>query len=242
VVVADALAADIESGRYPVGSLLPPEIDLAAQYGISRHTAREAMRRLEESGLISRRAGIGTTVKASSAQSHYRASISDLAELVHFTKQTQLKILSEEWVTVSGELAGILPEAIGQQWLRFTTLRYPTKGRVPISYTAIIVHPSHADIRQRIHEPNATVYRLIEELHGERIREVRQEISCVALPDAVARLLGAPAQAPARHVLRYYIGKGDRLLSVSINLYPQDRFRLSTRWRLDRGGDRPAPD
>ena len=232
MVVADALIADIRSGHYPVGSLLPPEIELAAQYGISRHTAREAMRRLEESGLISRRAGIGTTVRARSAQSHYSASISDLADLVHFTKQTQLKILSQEWVTVGGELATILPEAVGQQWLRFTTLRYPTKGRVPISHTEILVHPSHAEIRQRIHEPNATVYRLIEELHGERIREVRQDISCVALP----------AQAPALHVLRYYTGKGERLLSVSINLYPQDRFKLSTRWRLDRGGDRSAPD
>jgi DNA-binding GntR family transcriptional regulator len=79
------------------------------------------------------------------------------------------------------------------------------------------------------------VYRLIEDLHGERIRELKQEISCVAIDKPIAKLLGAKAGSPALYVLRYYIGKGGALLSVSINIYPQDRFKLTTRWRLDRG-------
>lgn len=237
IVVAEALLADIESGRYAVGELLPPELEIAEHYGISRYTAREAIRRLDEMGLITRRAGIGTTVKARTAQSRYTASISDLADLVHYTKQTQLKILSESWVTVEGELGKILPQALGQRWLKFATLRYPMAGREPISHTEIVVHPTYEDIRNRIHEPNATVYRLIEDLHGERIHELRQEISCTAISKPVAALLGASVASPALYVLRYYIGKGDSLLSVSINTYPQDRFKLSTRWRLDWTGE-----
>lgn len=237
IVVAEALIASIEQGRYPVGDLLPPEVDIARHYGISRYTAREAIRRLDEMGLITRRAGIGTTVKSRTAQSRYTATISDLADLVHYTKQTRLEILSEDWVPVEGDLGKVLPQALGQRWLKFSTLRYPVVGRVPISYTEIVVHPTYEDIRERIHEPNATVYRLIEDLHGERIREVRQEISCVAIPKPVAALLGVRTHAPALYVLRYYIGKGDMLLSVSINTYPQDRFKLTTQWRLDRGAD-----
>jgi hypothetical protein len=34
-------------------------------------------------------------------------------------------------------------------------------------------------------------------------------------------------------VRRYYQGRNERLLSVSINVYPADRFELSTRWRLE---------
>ena len=81
--------------------------------------------------------------------------------------------------------------------------------------------------------PRATIYRLIEDLHGEKISELRQEISCTAISREVGALLGARTGSPALYVLRYYQGKGDDLKSVSINTYPQNRFKLSTRWRLD---------
>lgn len=236
IVVADALIADIERGTYAVGDLLPGELEIAERYGISRHTTREAIRRLDELGLISRRAGIGTIVKASSAESHYTATISDLADLSHHTKQTRLKVLSEEWVKVEGELEKILEGARGQRWLKFTTLRYPATGKEPISYTEILVHPAYEEIRRRINEPNATVFRLIEDLHGERISEARQEISCIATPKKIAELLGTEPKAPALYVLRYYLGKNDTLLSVSINIYPQNRFKVTTNWRLEWSG------
>lgn len=233
LMVADALIADIERGHYGVGDMLPPELEIAERYGVSRYTAREAIRKLTEMGLITRRAGIGTTVKSATTQSRYTATISDIADLVHYTKQTQLKILSEEWVRVEGELESILGEAHGQRWLKFSTLRFPANSKQPISYTEILVHPAYERIRERIHEHGATVYRLIEDLHGERVSEVRQEISCVAISKKIGALLGAPPDSPALYVLRYYLDKGDALMSVSINIYPQNRFKLSTRWRLD---------
>ncbi|VWX62438.1 conserved hypothetical protein [Burkholderiales bacterium 8X] len=232
-MVADALIGDIERGRYGIGDMLPPEVEIAEHYGVSRYTAREAIRKLTDMGLITRRAGIGTTVKSASTQSRYMATISDIADLVHYTKQTQLKILSEEWVRIEGELADILSEARGQRWLKFSTLRYPAGSEQPISYTEMLVHPAYERIRERIHEAGVTIYRLIEDLHGEKVSEVRQEISCIAIGKKVGSLLGARAGSPALYVLRYYLGKGDALMSVSINIYPQNRFKLSTRWRLD---------
>ena len=56
------LASDIRDGRYPVGGKLPPELELCATFAASRHTVREAVRRLTEQGLIARRAGAGTLV------------------------------------------------------------------------------------------------------------------------------------------------------------------------------------
>ena len=69
--VADALRASIEAGAYPVGAFLPPEVDLCAAFGISRHTAREALRRLAEAGLIQRRQGSGSQVVATQAPAAY---------------------------------------------------------------------------------------------------------------------------------------------------------------------------
>ena len=62
--VASDLMERIAAGEYPIGSLLPKEVDLSAKYGISRHTMREALRRLDEAGLVSRRRRAGTEVLA----------------------------------------------------------------------------------------------------------------------------------------------------------------------------------
>jgi molybdopterin/thiamine biosynthesis adenylyltransferase/DNA-binding transcriptional ArsR family regulator len=58
-VVAGKLAASILSGAIQNGSQLPPERELMKQFGISRSTLREALKILEDSGLIEARQGVG---------------------------------------------------------------------------------------------------------------------------------------------------------------------------------------
>jgi GntR family transcriptional regulator len=232
-VLAGSLVAEIERGTYAVGSLLPGELEIAERYGLSRHTTREALRRLDEMGLITRRAGIGTMVKARATESHYTASIGDLGDLIHHIQNTRLDVRAEEWVRVDGELAHLMVGAKGQRWLKFTALRYPSEGKEPISFTEIVLHPIYKRIRDQLNAPNATIFRLIEKVDGERIKELKQEISCMAAPADIAAQLGIPAGDPVLNVVRSYYGRGDALLSVSVNVYPQNRFKVTTRWRLD---------
>jgi DNA-binding FadR family transcriptional regulator len=62
VVVVDALVEGIVSGRYPSGTLLPPEPVLCQSFDVSRSVVREATKALEEKGLASARQGHGTTI------------------------------------------------------------------------------------------------------------------------------------------------------------------------------------
>jgi DNA-binding GntR family transcriptional regulator len=234
-VVAQALLRDIENGRYQIGERLPTEAQVCAQFGVSRHTAREAMRRLAEAGMLVRRAGVGTTVKAANqAQGRYTARVSDLSDLFAFNRQTRFELLAEDSVLVDATLAEILPGASGQRWVRFTVLRHAPRTPGPIVHTHILMRPGYEAVRERIGEPGAMVYELIEHLHGQRISELRQEISCVRTPAAIARLLGTRPGSPALRVLRWYVAADASVLSVAINTYPEERFKLTTRWRLDR--------
>jgi GntR family transcriptional regulator len=59
---ADAIAAAIAAGDYPPGAQLPAEARMARNLGVSRATLRDALRQLQERGLIIRRHGRGTFV------------------------------------------------------------------------------------------------------------------------------------------------------------------------------------
>lgn len=63
--IADELRRAIDRDEYTVGSLLPAETDLAAQYGVSRGTVRQAVAALSAEGLIGSRQGARRVVLAS---------------------------------------------------------------------------------------------------------------------------------------------------------------------------------
>jgi GntR family transcriptional regulator of arabinose operon len=63
-LIRQELAAAIASRQYEPGSRLPSESELVARYGASRPTVIRALRELQQAGLIDRRAGSGSYVRA----------------------------------------------------------------------------------------------------------------------------------------------------------------------------------
>jgi len=61
--LAQRLMDDLTAGKYPVGSRLPAERELATAYAVSRPTVREAVIALEVQGLVEVRIGSGAHVK-----------------------------------------------------------------------------------------------------------------------------------------------------------------------------------
>lgn len=61
--VLDALLDRIVDGRYAAGEMLPKEERLVDEFGVSRGTAREALRALEERGVARVKHGRGATVQ-----------------------------------------------------------------------------------------------------------------------------------------------------------------------------------
>lgn len=231
--LTDTLVREIASGRFPVGSLLPPEPQLCQRFGVSRHTVREAVRRLAEMGLVSRRQGVGTHVKSVGAQTRYVASLSSLQDLMQYTQHTRLKRLGERWVEADPALARLLRCKDGQRWLEFDTCRYPEQGDVPLVHMRVYVPPEYERIRDDLGDGTAWIYGLVEKHSGERIVEAEQMVGAISIPADSARVLGVKPRTPGLLVRRYYLGRNDRLLSVSLNVYPADRFELATRWRLE---------
>jgi GntR family transcriptional regulator len=62
VQLSRQIRTQIEQGSLPIGKQLPSERELAADYGISRLTARKALAMLRDEGIISARRGRGSFV------------------------------------------------------------------------------------------------------------------------------------------------------------------------------------
>lgn len=231
--LAETLMHNVNNGLYPIGSLLPTELELMRQYDVSRHTVREATRRLVEMGLVSRHAGIGTRVRKRHAETQYVAALTSLDDLIQFTKETWLEVLGEEHILAQGKLAQLLRCPPGHRWFMLRTLRYPIGEKKPISYTEIYLQPQYESLQRfLVKGKSVTIYSLLEQHYNEKIVEVRQDISAISIPKSKAQLLRERTSAPGLHVVRCYVGSKDRPLAISINTYPAKHILFSTRWQL----------
>lgn len=69
--IRQTLTDQIASGRYDAGQRLPSEAELVRTFGVSRPTVNRVLRELQLAGLIDRRAGSGSYVRADGAAHGY---------------------------------------------------------------------------------------------------------------------------------------------------------------------------
>jgi GntR family transcriptional regulator len=80
--IAEDLTTRLCGGGYAVGAMLPTEVELCEAYNVSRHTVREALRRLEAQGLVTRRQGAGTVVAATGPRDRFVQSVTDVVKII----------------------------------------------------------------------------------------------------------------------------------------------------------------
>lgn len=230
---ASSLMADIASGKYPVGSLLPAEPELCAHYGLSRHTVREGVRKLVEMGLVSRQQGIGTKVISANVEPNNFSAATSLEALFSYVNGTWLRILGERWVTADKELAELLDCKVGQRWLEVNAYRYRQGEEQPLSQTVLYIPPAFEGIRPYLSEVDNPVYQLIEEHYGQKVQDLQMVVRAVSIRADMARELRCRPNSPGLMVVRRYRGANGAELSASISTYPQTRFEVAIRYRLN---------
>lgn len=233
--VARVLAAAIAAGRHPVGSILPNELNLAEQFGVSRSTIRAAMRELQASGLVSRRKSAGTRVEAARPAREgggFVQILSSIESVQQFGLETERRIQHLTAVVADDALAAQLGCRPGSRWLRISSLRcVPNDASAPpICWTDVYVDERYADaMGTRIRSYSGIFGNLLEEVSGRRIIEIRQDIKAVGVPAHVARALKVEADSHALEIKRQYILSPASMAEVSISIHPGDRFSYATR-------------
>lgn len=228
--LAQTLMNEIEAGKYPVGSQVPTEFDLCHQFGVSRSTAREAVKRLVHLGLVVRQPRVGTTVRARSATESYRQSTASVADLYQYATDTTLVIESSETRVIDAAIAEQLEATPGETWLHLRGKRHAQSKTPsdPICVTELWLHPAFRSIQGVSGAMHEAVHAVIEQQFGEVVVAVEQEIRAVALSAKEAEALNAKPRSPGLWICRRYRNRRGELIELAISTHPADRFSYTT--------------
>jgi DNA-binding GntR family transcriptional regulator len=225
--VARALREDIVKGVLPVGSQLPTEDRLCESFAVSRHTVREALRRLREDGLVASKQGAGTVVispRSSQSELLHAVSINDLASLA---QGRRFSISSMEMEPVDGELAAQLGVDPGETWLVVRGIYRKLGDDQPDCWADYYINREFAAVGRILHHHSGPVFTLIEDLFGQTIAEVRQEITATVISRKLAATLEVKSGTAAVVVQRAYKTTTGQIAQVTVGTHPVSRFHHS---------------
>lgn len=230
--IARILKEEIVSGAYPVGSQLPSEDVLSARFSVSRYTIREALRRLREEDLVSSRQGAGTVVTPPRPSASYHVtSINDLAA---FATESHFTIHSLKIVTIDRKLASRTGLVSGDEWLEVRGARQAQSADGRIWWVEYYINRKYAAIGRILPRHAGPVYSLIEDMFGQSIVEVRQEIAGALISSDLAGILLVERGSAALEVLRTYRTADGDIAQVTINTHPASDFRHSMTMRREK--------
>jgi len=210
-------------GVYPLGSLMPTEVELAAEFGTSRFTIREALRYLREHGYIERRQGVGTRVISNAPQANFYQSFGSLEELFQIAVETWYVILETRRVTLSAELAELVGGLAGEEWFIINGVRWTRPGGRPICYIQSYIPARFEHLIPELESHHGPLFSLLEKHSDGPIEEAVQEIRALPMPPEIQRQLGLSPGSWSLQLLRRYLTDSGVLIA-SFNWHPADRM------------------
>lgn len=213
----------MQQPEYREGQLLPDELTLAAELGVSRGTLRAAIARLVSEGSLERRAGVGTRVVRRAAESSIAAWRSLTREMAERGIEVETYDVNCRRVVASKAAARALMIDVGTNVLRLDRLRGWDRRR--ILHSRSWFHPrldlkGTEDFRQPLYE-------MIEHKTGVVADSAQEELLAVAADARMARKLQVPQHSPLllrRHVVR---DRGRRPFEFAEVHYVSQRYSLT---------------
>ncbi|MBU4337607.1 MAG: GntR family transcriptional regulator [Actinobacteria bacterium] len=220
--VASAIDAAIADGRLPPGQLLENEIALAARLGISRPTARQALRGLVDQGRLVRRRGVGTQV----APARFRrpVELTSLADdLARHGRAPGTRVLEHTVVPAGALVAAAMELTEGTSVVLVRRLRSADDEPLAVmtNYLPVAIAPDADELA------TTGLYDALRR-RGRRPRTARQQIGARLATAAEARMLEESPRSAVLTMARTAWDEDGSVIEYGTHVYRASRYQFDT--------------
>lgn len=221
----------IRRGEWAPGDLIPSERELCERYGISRMTARQAISRLEQEGLLYREQGKGTFVGQ-------QVIAQQLLQLTGFTedmaarqRKPGARVLSAELWPADEETAERLRIRAGQPVYRLRRLRLADGEPLAIELTRVSFIGCERLLQYDL--GTESLYRLLEGIFDVPLLEADQELQADLAAGEESDLLQVAPGSPVLRTRRVMFTRRNQPVEFATAVYRGDKYRFYTRLARD---------
>jgi GntR family transcriptional regulator len=212
-----ALRDAITENRLAADEALPPERDLAGEFGVSRITVRKALDALVSEGLLTRRQGAGTFVAARVEKSFSKLS-SFTEDMISRGRHPESVWLSRSAGAVTPEESLTLGLSPGALVYRFNRIRYADGSPMALEYSTVpgFSLPSEIAVEESLYEAL--------DKHGSRPVRALQRLRAVLFTAERARLLSVADGSPGLLIERRGFLRDGRPVEFTQSYYRGDAY------------------
>lgn len=220
VQVEDLLRRLIEKPEYQNGKLLPNEVDMAKELGISRSTVRQATNKLVYERLLIRKKGVGTKV----AKNNITTKLDKWSSFTHEMDEKGVPFknfsIKVAHVVPDKEIQELFNIGAGTKVLRMERLKGLESN--PIVYFISYFHPrtglsADDDFSKPLYETLERDHHIVASLS-------REGISAILADKKLSTLLSVKPGDPILFRKRVVVDAGDRPIEYNLGYYRADRF------------------
>ncbi|GGY48122.1 GntR family transcriptional regulator [Streptomyces omiyaensis] len=223
--VSQSLRASI-LGRTPDASLrLPTEEQLAAHYGVSVLTMRQALKELEEEGLISRHRRRGTFIEPGARRSTPRRLLGSIDAIVAQQSGERTTVLGHGPEPVPGDLAEYFPDVA--EVATYRRLRSDGESDEPTNWAENAVRPEFAAAIDPADLERWPMTKVLRDVVGVRISRITDTVEARLADPETAELLRVPLLSPILHYTGVTYAEDGRVVDVARIRYRGDRFSFT---------------
>jgi len=223
--VYNSIKSQILAGRYAGGQKLAPERLLCEQYGVSRITARHALRLLEDNGLVERFQGKGTFIKSTKPAKLPITELGFAKSVKDYAPGLYRNLLKKEITKPPSEIAKSL-QLDDEKCL--LAVRADLLNREIIAF-------DKAYIRQKYSRSiTAEILRQVDfferwsEIENLRVSFYRETVEAVEADTEMASILNIRTGDAVLRSTEVYYDSNNNPIAVFISYYRGDRIKLTS--------------
>lgn len=215
--IESELLEKIKSKEFPVGSMIPSEKELITMFPASRLTIRKAVSRLVDQGILYKKQGKGTFVSSMRTERNLLDTGSYTDFMLSNNQEPSRKIISQEIIPASGDLANKLTAPINSNIFKMIRVVKFDVGNygMEIAYYALNKYPG---LNKKVTDKTSMTH-LLSDDYGEDEVGSQQKLSLLFASSTISENLQIGLGDPVFQLERLAFDRDNQVIDYTINYY-----------------------